>query len=71
MTQEKKIINQNEYEIRKIGMTHDIITGRGGMAFISEFVKNCGIISKVSDVFLGIRKNKKGLDISEIIHQIF
>jgi hypothetical protein len=57
--------------ISDIAVTEDTLTGRGGLALFSRYVRNTGIFAHLDRLFGALRKNGKGLSVSELFHQLF
>jgi hypothetical protein len=56
--------------IRKIGITDDSLTSRGGLTFVLKYFQNINIIPLITNVFQGIRKSRKGKDLEKIVTQL-
>ena len=57
--------------ISRIEITSDTLTGRGGLALFSRYVRNVGILSHLEQLFGDMRKSTKGLPVSTLLHQLF
>lgn len=57
--------------IDRVEITEDTLTGRGGLAVFSRYLRNVGIFTHLEELFGPIRKNGKGQSVSELFHQIF
>jgi len=68
-------MNKNECKskckINKIGVTNDILTGRGGMALFVKYLNSTEIYPLLQSFFGGIRKNNNGLPVWNIFKQVF
>lgn len=62
---------KSKYEINKIGLTKDTLTGRGGMALFVRYLSRIGIYGFLLGHFGWIRKSMKGIPIWKIFKQIF
>lgn len=56
--------------ISRVGVTSDTLTGRGGLALFSRYVRNVGLHRQLEDFFGGLRKSRKGLPVHELFHQL-
>ena len=54
-----------------IGLTRDTLTGRGGLALFSRYVRNIGIYAHLERLFGALRKSGKGQAVSALFHQLF
>ncbi len=61
---------KNKARIAKVGVTNDIITGRGGMALFSRYLDKVGILELLNNKFSFMRKSSKGLSIWLIFKQV-
>lgn len=72
---EGNTMNKNEFKskckIKKVGITNDTLTSRGGMALFVKYLSNVEIYPLLSGFFGGIRKNKKGIPVWNIFKQVF
>jgi hypothetical protein len=66
---EKTTDNVNQ-KINQIDVTNDTITSRGGMAFISRYIENIGILQILYNFFQGIRKRSSGTPIITVFKQL-
>src|SRR5690606_8206861 len=57
--------------ISGVAITPDRLSGRGGLALFSRYIRNIGLFPHVQRLFGGLRKNRKGAEVSEIFHQLF
>ena len=57
--------------IHNVETTDEKLTGRGGLTFFVRYLTNIGIFSLLSDHFGDLRKNKKGLPVTELFKQMF
>ncbi len=65
---------KNKYcknEISEIGITDDLLSGRGGLAFFCRYLKGTHVLSLITGIFDGLRKSSKGQKIENILKQIF
>ncbi len=62
---------KSKCKINKIGVTNDILTGRGGMALFVKYLNSTEIYPLLQSFFGGIRKNNKGLPVWSIFKQVF
>ncbi len=60
-----------ENRINNAEATGERLTGRGCLTFFVRYLTNIGIFSLLSDHFGDLRKNKKGLPVTELFRQIF
>lgn len=65
-----KIQEKIKTEINKIDITKDTITGRGGLLFITKYLKRIKLLSLLSDTFSFLRKSKKGSPLENIFKQL-
>jgi hypothetical protein len=56
--------------IRKIEITRDTITGRGGLALFSRYLDQCGILELLTRQFSRLRKSAKGLAVWLLFKQV-
>jgi len=56
--------------ISGVAITSDRLSGRGGLALFSRYIRNIGLFPHVQRLFGGLRKNRKGAGVSEIFHQV-
>lgn len=56
--------------LTEVEVTSDKLSGRGGLALFSRYVRNIGIFEHVERLFGPLRRNGKGLSISELFHQL-
>ena len=57
--------------INEVGVTNDIITGRGGLALFVRYLANINILPLLNESFGNLRKNAKGLSVTKLFLQIF
>ena len=57
--------------ISDIAVTGDTLTGRGGLALFSRYVRNTGIFAHLDRLFGPLRESGKGLSVNELFHQLF
>lgn len=55
----------------KVGTTTDTLTGRGGLALFSRYLRNIGIFEHLERLFGPLRKSAKGIPVSALFHQLF
>ena len=67
----KKDEYKSKCKINKIGVTNDILTGRGGMALFVKCLNSTEVYPLLQCFFGGIRKNNKGLPVWNIFKQVF
>jgi hypothetical protein len=61
---------KGEYQINKVDVTEDNLTGRGGMALYVRYLSNVGIYPLLLSLFGYIRKSKKGQPVCNIFKQV-
>jgi len=54
-----------------VEVTSDTLTGRGGLALFSRYVRNLEISPHIDRLFGSIRKSSKGLPVTTLFHQLF
>jgi len=54
-----------------VEVTSDTLTGRGGLALFSRYVRNIEILPHVDRLFGSMRKSSKGLPVATLFHQLF
>jgi hypothetical protein len=57
--------------ISNVEITRDTLTGRGGLALFSRYVRHTGIFAHLERRFGPLRKSGKGQAVSELFHQLF
>ena len=57
-------------KITNIGITNEIISGRGGLSFALRYIDNLGLLNIIENRYGHFRKSSKGDRISEIVRQI-
>jgi hypothetical protein len=57
--------------ISKVGITDDTLSGRGGLALFSRYVRSIGIFTRLEELFGPLRRSGKGQSVSELFHQLF
>lgn len=57
--------------IHDVAITSDTLTGRGGLALFSRYVRGTGLLVELGRLFGSIRKSGKGQPIGELFHQVF
>ena len=54
-----------------VEITSDTLTGRGGLALFSRYLRNLEIFPHLDRLFGSVRKNSKGLPVAALFHQLF
>ncbi len=54
-----------------VEVTTDTLTGRGGLALFSRYVRNLEIMPHIDRLFGSLRKSSKGLPVAALFHQMF
>ena len=54
-----------------IEITSDTLTGRGGLALFSRYLRHVGIFGHFDRLFGSMRKSSKGLPVTTLFHQLF
>src|SRR5665811_906646 len=54
-----------------IEITSDTLTGRGGLALFSRYLRNLEIFPHLDRLFGSMRKSSKGLPVTVLFHQLF
>ncbi len=62
---------KSKYEIKKVEVTTDVLTGRGGLALFVRYLYMVGIYELLAERFNWIRKSMKGVAVWNIFKQIF
>lgn len=57
--------------ISKVEITKDTLSGRGGLALFSRYIRHIGIFQHLDRLFGPLRKSSKGLPVVALFHQIF
>jgi Transposase DDE domain group 1 len=57
--------------INEVGVTDDIITGRGGLVLFVRYLANINLLPLLDESFGSLRKSAKGLSVTKIFQQIF
>jgi hypothetical protein len=70
MGKHSKNYRQNELKIRRIEATSDRLTGRAGLALFVAYLHGIEIFDWFERWFGSIRKNRKGLPITELFKQV-
>ena len=70
MGKHNKNYRQNELKIRRIEATSDRLTGRAGLALFVAYLHGIEIFDWFDRWFGSIRKNRKGLPITELFKQV-
>jgi len=60
-----------EAALSQVEITSDTLTGRGGLALFSRYIRNIGLFSHLERLFGGIRRSGKGLAVGVLFHQLF
>jgi hypothetical protein len=56
-------------QIDKLEVTHDTLTGRGGLAFLVKYVEAIGIVVLLLNRFAGLKKSAKGVSLRHLFLQ--
>jgi len=59
------------HRINEVGVTDDIITGRGGLALFVRYLVSINILPLLDESFGNLRKSAKGLSVTKLFLQIF
>ena len=70
MSKHSKNYRKNELKIRRIEATSDRLTGRAGLALFVAYLHGIEIFDRFDRWFGSIRKNRKGLTITELFKQV-
>ena len=70
MSKHSKNYRQNETKIRRIEATSDRLTGRAGLSLFVAYMHNIQVFNWLDRWFGSIRKNRKGLTITELFKQV-
>lgn len=62
--------NNPSATISRVERTTDTLTGRGGLALFSRYVRNIGVLSHLEGLFGGLRRGGKGLAVRALFHQL-
>ena len=54
-----------------VKITSATLTGRGGLALFSRYLRNIEIFPHLDRLFGSVRNNSKGLPVAALFHQIF
>ena len=57
--------------IATVEITEDTLTGRGGLALFSRYLRGTGIFAHLERLFGALRRSGKGLPVSALFHQVF
>jgi hypothetical protein len=57
--------------ISRVEITEDTLTGRGGLALFSRYIRSTEIFQHIEALFGPLRKSGKGQSVSELFHQLF
>ena len=57
--------------ISKVEVTEDTLTGRGGLALFSRYLRHVGILGEFEQLFGPLRRSGKGQPVGVLFHQIF
>lgn len=60
----------NKSKIRRVEITTDILSGRGGLAPLLQYIDSIGIITKIENVIGSLRGSSKGYPLGEMARQI-
>ncbi len=64
-------LNRGNLSLSKVEITSDTLTGRGGLALFSRYIRNVGVFEHVERLFGPLRRSGKGLQVPELFHQLF
>jgi hypothetical protein len=56
--------------IDEIGVTSDTLTGRGGLALFVRYLRNIDLFPHLERLFGSVKKNRKGLPVTEMFKQL-
>ena len=70
MSKHSKNCRKNELKIRRIEATSDRLTGRAGLTLFVAYLHNIEIFNWIDRWFGTIRKNRKGLAVTELFKQV-
>ncbi|BBO67048.1 IS1380 family transposase [Desulfosarcina alkanivorans] len=70
MSKHSKNYRQNELKIRRIETTSDRLTGRAGLALFVAYMHGIQVFGWFDRWFGSIRKNRKGIEITELFKQV-
>jgi hypothetical protein len=70
MREDRKMERKKEQQISAIEPTNDLLTGRAGLSLFACYLRNIAIFPIIERLFGTIRKNGKGLPITELFVQI-
>ena len=70
MNRYSKNHRQSELKIRRIEATSDRLTGRAGLTLFVAYLHGIQVLSWFDRWFASIRKNRKGLGITELFKQV-
>ena len=62
--------SKKQAKIDAIGITNDVLTGRGGMAPFVRYLDGIGILPYLASPFLPLRIRKRGIKVMELFKQI-
>ena len=54
-----------------VEVTSDTLTGRGGLALFSRYLRSIGLFSHLDRLFGSVRKSGKGVTVTALFHQLF
>jgi len=57
--------------LSKVEITPDTLSGRGGLAFFSRYLRHTGIYECLGEFFGPLRKSGKGIPVERLFHQLF
>jgi hypothetical protein len=57
--------------LSRVEITSDTLSGRGGLALFSRYIRNIEVFEHLERLFGPLRRNGKGLSIRELFHQLF
>lgn len=58
-------------KISKVELANEMLTSRGGLFFLNEYIENIGIISRLSHKFKYLKGSTKGLGVESYFKQLF
>ncbi len=61
---------KKQTKIDEIGITNDVLTGRGGMAPFVRYLCGTGLLAYIVSSFLPLRIRNRGIKVSDLIKQI-
>ena len=61
---------KKQTKIAEIGITKDVLTGRGGMALFSKYLCETGLLAYIFNSFMRLRIRNRGIQVMDLIKQI-